>query len=61
MKFINPELKILKDRLNTLKSNLHSETIPKLDKVINKEKVSDLNIAIDIVKQQIKKYENKLL
>jgi len=61
MKFIDPELKILKDRLNTLKSNLHSETIPKLDKVINKEKVSDLNIAIDIVKQQIKRYENKLL
>jgi len=61
MKFINPELKILKDRLNMLKSNLHSETIPKLDKVINKEKVSDLNIAIDIVKQQIKRYENKLL
>ena len=58
MKSINPELKILKDRLNTLKSNLHSETIPKLDKVINKEKVSDLNIAIDIVKQQIKRYEN---
>lgn len=61
MKFIDPELKILKDRLNTLKSNLNYETIPKLDKVINKEKVSDLNIAIDIVKQQIKRYENKLL
>jgi len=39
-------MKLLKDRLNHLKSDLAGEENPKLDKFLNKEKINSLKIRI---------------
>lgn len=47
--------KILKDRLNTLKSRLADETHVKITKVINQYRVKELEIRISEVEWLLKK------
>ena len=50
-------LKILKDRLNTLKSELSQEKMIKLTKVLNIYKIEELEVRINEVQLLIKKFE----
>jgi len=49
--------KILKDRLNHLKSDLKQLTTPKLSKIVSYEQELGLRIRIDEVKWLIEKYK----
>lgn len=46
--------KQLLDKLNHYKSNLQDETKVKLDKILNKEKIRELEIRIETIKELLK-------
>jgi len=49
--------KKLIDRLNHYKSNLQEETKVKLNRLANKEKIRELEIKIELLKDLMKQYE----
>lgn len=48
--------KLLKDRLNTLKSKLKDEEYPKLTKIINQYAVAELRIRIEEIHYLLNKH-----